>query len=206
MSDETKARIFEPFFTTKEIGRGTWLGLAMAYGVVKQHNGIINVYSEEGSGTVFRVYLPLVKAEIETGERPVDSRPPVKRGNETLLFAEDDQSLRKLSTAVLREFGYTVIEAQDGEDAVRRFAENRERISLVILDVIMPKQNGRAAYEEISRMQPGTKVLFVSGYTADVTQQSGLLLKGLDFITKPVSPYDLLAKVREVLDRRAGQS
>ena len=202
MNDETKERIFEPFFTTKEIGRGTGLGLAMVYGVIKQHNGFINVYSEEGRGTVFRIYLPLAKAEVESGPPAADLRPPIERGNETILVAEDDEALRRLSTVVLTEFGYTVIAAQDGEDAVKKFAENIERIGLVILDVVMPKKNGRAAYEEIRRMQPGAKVLFVSGYTTDVTQKNGLLLGGLDFVTKPVSPYDLLAKVREILERR----
>lgn len=201
MSDETKGRIFEPFFTTKETGKGTGLGLAMAYGIIKQHNGFINVYSEEGEGTIFRIYLPAVQAKTEEPGWSLYLRPILRKGTETLLVAEDDMALRRLSTMVLSEFGYNVISARDGDDAVMKFGENREHIKLVILDMIMPKKNGMEAYEEITKMHPGIKALFVSGYTADVAQKKGFLRRGTDFLKKPFSPYELLAKVREILDR-----
>ncbi len=197
---ETQKKIFEPFFTTKGVGKGTGLGLSMAYGIIKQHGGFINVYSEVGKGTTFKILLPLNGDPADRG-RVAAVYIPLKGGKETILVAEDDASLRKLSRIVLESFGYSVITAEDGEDAVMKFVENRDSIHLVILDMIMPKKNGREAYEEIRKTSPDVKVLFASGYTMDIMDKRELIAEGMDFILKPVSPRDLVTKVREVLDR-----
>lgn len=199
MDEKTRERIFEPFFTTKEVGKGTGLGLAIVYGIIKQHNGYINVYSEPGRGTTFRMYLPLIEGEIK--EIQQDVIPAIKGGTETLLLAEDDTDVRSLIKDILESYGYKVIDAADGEDALRLFHKNREDIRMAILDVVMPKKNGREVYEEIKRIVPDIKVLFMSGYTADIISEKGILKAGLDFISKPVSPKDLLKLVREILDR-----
>jgi len=198
MAEETRVRIFEPFFTTKEIGKGTGLGLSIAYGIMKQHDGYINVYSEPGEGTTLKLYLPQVRSEIKTAH--VQESIPFLSGIETILLAEDDSGVRNLTKKVLEESGYTVIEAVDGEDAVSKITEHKERIQLVILDVVMPKKNGKEVYEEIKKTAPGIRVLFTSGYTANTIQTREFLDKGLHFIPKPVSPKQLLQKVREVLD------
>jgi PAS domain S-box-containing protein len=198
MDDRTRERIFEPFFTTKEVGRGTGLGLAIVYGIVKQHGGYINVYSESGEGTTFSLYLPLIAATVEAA-RPAEAPMP-QGGNATILVAEDDDSVRALTRAVLEGFGYTVIEAVDGEDALVKFSAHQDRIQLLLLDIIMPKKNGRTVYEEIEAMHPGVKALFTSGYTAEAMREKGIIEDAFNFIAKPVSPRDLLKKVKEVLD------
>lgn len=199
MDEKVIERVFEPFFTTKKTGKGTGLGLSIVYGIVKQHNGYINVYSEVGKGTTFRIYLPLIKIKAEEikPEEPAVS----VTGTETVLVGEDDAAVRKLSKTLLETFGYKVIEAADGEDAVEKFMENKGKIQLVILDVIMPKKNGKEAYAQIRKISPGVKVLFMSGYTADDTKKRGILEEGLDFVSKPISPSGFLRKVREVLDK-----
>ncbi|MBI5749612.1 MAG: PAS domain S-box protein [Nitrospinae bacterium] len=161
MDEATRQRIFEPFFTTKELGRGTGLGLAMVYGIVKQHNGYINVYSEPQKGTTFKIYLPLIKSEAAES---VGITPDVypKGGTETVLVAEDDRAVRKLTRSILERFGYKVIMVEDGEDAIEKFMENKEEIQLLLLDVIMPKKNGKEVYEEIKKINPGIKTLFLS--------------------------------------------
>jgi PAS domain S-box-containing protein len=200
MNERTRERIFEPFYTTKEMGKGTGLGLATVYGIVKQHRGFIDVESAPGSGTSFHLYFPLVSKDAES---PDDrSAAKLTGGTETILVAEDDEIIRNLTRSVLTEFGYQVIEAMDGEEALRIFGENRDRIDLLLLDVIMPRKNGKAAYEEIRRIKPGIKALFMSGYSADMISKEGISEKDLSFISKPVSPTELLMKVREVLDRR----
>jgi CheY-like chemotaxis protein len=199
MDEKTRDRIFEPFFTTKEVGKGTGLGLSMVYGSVKQHNGFINVYSEPARGTTFTIYLPLLKA----GARPAaagEPAPPPKGGTETILLAEDDTALRNLARGVLEEFGYTVIEAVDGQDAVEKFNMLKDRIQLLILDVVMPKKNGKESFEEAKKIKPGIKALFTSGYPAEIIQKKGILDAGINFIIKPHQPQDLLRKIREVLD------
>lgn len=201
IDEETKQRIFEPFFTTKEVGIGTGLGLAMVYGIIKKHEGYINVYSEPGKGTTFRIYLPIVRAEAEKEESARPELASVMGGDETILLAEDDSSLRKLSTTVLRQYGYKIIEAENGEEAVIKFAENKDSVALVILDGIMPKKNGKEAYEEIKILRPDIKAIFVSGYSADIFGNKGVLDKETNFITKPVSPIVLAKKVRELLDK-----
>ena len=198
MDEKTRQRIFEPFFTTKEVGQGTGLGLAIVYGIVKQHNGTITVYSEEGRGTTFKIYLPVVPT-FERQRQPFEL-PPIQGGVETVLVAEDDEVVRKLTRNVLEQFGYTVIEAEDGEDAVNKFMEHRDLIKLLLFDVIMPKKNGREAYAKIKIFSPEMKVLFLSGYTADTMQRKGLLEPGVNFLMKPVPVNELLRKVRSILD------
>ncbi|MDI6727898.1 MAG: ATP-binding protein [Thermodesulfovibrionales bacterium] len=199
MDEKTKERIFEPFFTTKELGKGTGLGLAIVYGIIKQHNGYINCYSEPCKGTTFRIYMPLISPEFEKIQPA--AVPELKGGSETVLVAEDDTVIRKLTRSVLERFGYKVIEAFDGEDAIRKFMDNKNRIHILLFDVIMPKKNGKEAYEEIKKIRPDIKSIFISGYTADIIHEKGILDEGMNFISKPVSPRDILRKVREVLDR-----
>ena len=199
MYEETRKHIFEPFFTTKEVGKGTGLGLSAVYGIIKQHDGFINVYSEPGKGTTFRIYLPLIAAAAteETKAREVGTP---ARGTETVLLAEDDEALRKLSSTVLVEYGYTVIEAVDGEDAVNKFMENEKTIKILVFDIIMPKMNGKEAYDKIQIIKPDMKVIFSSGYTPDIIRQKVMLEDSAPLLYKPVSPFDLLKKIREVLD------
>jgi PAS domain S-box-containing protein len=196
MNEEVLQKIFNPFFTTKEVGKGTGLGLSIVYGIIKQHNGYIKVTSEKGRGSTFRIYLPIVKAKVDKPKQPPLF---VRGGTETLLVAEDDGEVRTLIKNVLENAGYTVIEAKDGEDAVARFAENKDSINLLISDVVMPKKNGKDVYMTVKKMKP-TKVLFISGHTADVVIDKGVYGKTFNYISKPVSPSDLLKKVREILE------
>jgi CheY-like chemotaxis protein len=197
---ETQKKIFEPFFTTKGIGEGTGLGLAISYNIVKQHSGYIKVYSEPGQGTVFRIYLPLSE-EAAFPDKKTEPAVSVKGGKETVLVAEDDASLRNLARIVLESFGYSVISAENGEDAIIKFVENRDRIGLVLLDMIMPKKSGKEVSEAIRKVSPGIKIIYVSGYTMDMVKTDEWREVGFDFIQKPFPPQDLLKKVREVLDR-----
>jgi len=200
MDEKTRERIFEPFFTTKDAGTATGLGLAMAYGIVKQHNGAIEVASEPGRGTAITIYLPAVDAiPVEQG---TEDLLPIEGGTETILVAEDDEAVRRLTTSLLEQFGYTVIQAKDGEDAVNKFMKNREQIRLLLLDVIMPKKNGREVFNKIKIFNPGINALFVSGYAEEIMHQQGLLDKGFHFLLKPVAINDLLRKVREILDQK----
>ncbi|MEW5744371.1 MAG: PAS domain S-box protein [Nitrospirota bacterium] len=199
MDEKTRSRIFEPFFTTKEVGKGTGLGLAMVYGIIKQHNGYITVESEPGRGTTFRLLLPISASAIE--EMPAAPEAIPKGNKETVLLAEDNPEVRQGTREILEEFGYLVIEAVDGEDALARFDEQQDGIALLILDVIMPKMNGREVYEAIRNKVPAIKALFISGYTDEIIHKRGLLDRELRYIAKPVSPGDLLRKVREVLDK-----
>ncbi|OPX94001.1 MAG: Blue-light-activated protein [Syntrophorhabdus sp. PtaB.Bin006] len=198
MDETTRERIFDPFFTTKETGKGTGLGLSTVYGIVKQHNGYITAYSEPDTGTTFHIYLPAVS---ETGKEEEVAPPPVKRGNEIILVAEDSGSVRELISKILIEYGYTPVEAADGADAVEQFKKT-EKVDLLILDSVMPKMNGREAYDEIRKINPEIKVVFTSGYTRDVFQGKGIEDKQFNFIQKPVSPSALIQKVRDVLDER----
>jgi signal transduction histidine kinase/CheY-like chemotaxis protein len=198
MDEGTRKQIFEPFFTTKEVGKGTGLGLSIVYGIVKQHNGTINVYSEPEKGTSFKIYLPAIEVAGESPAARIEDRPA--GGRETILLAEDENDVRALITTVLREAGYTVIESVDGEEAVQQFTEHAGSLSLFLSDVIMPKKNGKAAYEQIRAVKPGIKVIFMSGYTADIIQSKGIISDGIPFLPKPIFPDQLLRKVREVLD------
>ncbi|HAK61191.1 MAG TPA: hypothetical protein DCO77_12565 [Nitrospiraceae bacterium] len=199
MTETDRERIFEPFFTTKEVGKGTGLGLAIAYGIVKQHHGYISCYSEPGIGTTFKMYLPVTTTAQE--QATTAEAPGPIGGTETILVAEDDAGVRKLTKVVLEEFGYTVIEAEDGEAALRKFDEHADRISFLLLDVIMPKKNGKEVFEKIRAIRPDIKALFTSGYTANIIHRKGILDEGLHFISKPIAPKVLLEKVRSILDR-----
>lgn len=205
-----KEKIFEPFFTTKEIGAGTGLGLSIVYGIIRQHEGYINVYSERGKGTTFKIYLPVVEqdAEVppESGALALDSIPVITTGNETILLTEDEASLREYAQNVLEEHGYKVITADDGEDAVRKFMTYRDSIDLLIFDVIMPRKNGKEAYDEIREQRPGIKAIFMSGYTANIIHKQGILKPGIELITKPFPPSSLLRKVRQVLDKETNKA
>jgi nitrogen-specific signal transduction histidine kinase len=198
MDEETMTRIFDPFFTTKEVGKGTGLGLSSVYGIVKQHGGYVDVKSKVLKGTTFDVYLPLVNtaARHATAESV-----QVKGGSETILVIEDDADVRKMMITVLSDQGYTILEAANGENAIRVFDEHKEATSLVILDVVMPGKNGRKVLDEIARLNPLIRAIFVSGYTGDIVLDKGVQEDGVDFLQKPVSVAKLLSKVREVLDR-----
>jgi two-component system, cell cycle sensor histidine kinase and response regulator CckA len=196
MDERIRLRIFEPFFTTKEIGKGTGLGLAIVYGIIKQHNGFISCYSEPGLGTTFQIYFPLSTRELEPQVKAPEIAP--RGGTETILVAEDDSATRNLDRKILEAYGYRVIEAYDGEDAIAKFKEHRDQIQLLFLDSIMPKKNGREVYEEVIRINPGLKVLFTSGYTAETF--SDVDSREFRFIAKPILPTQLLKMIRDALD------
>ncbi len=198
MDIKTRENIFEPFFTTKEVGKGTGLGLSVVYGIVKQHNGFITCDSEPGKGTIFKVYLPVIEQALETLKPEMAL--PVRGGNETILLAEDDATLRTFMKELLNQYGYSVIETADGNDAVSKFMKDPEKVHLLILDVMMPNKNGKEAYEEMRKFRPEIKALFTSGYAADIIHKKGILDEGLHFISKPASPAVLMEKVRSVLN------
>jgi len=199
MPPDVQRHIFEPFFTTKEVGKGTGLGLAIVDGIVRQHGGHVAVASQPGAGTTFSVFLPAVDGAVEP-RGPAPAAGPSPRGRETILLAEDEPNVRRALRAALERAGYGVLEAVDGEDAVRQFGAHRDVVALCLLDVIMPRMNGRQAYEAIVAMKPGTRILFASGYTADLLEAGGTSGPMPPLIAKPVSPAELLRKVREVLD------
>lgn len=202
MDDETRRQIFDPFFTTKEIGKGTGLGLAVVYGIIKQHDGLITVASDPGKGTTFRIYLPLTVSSAQ--EERIDSKfTQSARGSETILLAEDDETVRDMALSLLESFGYKVITAVDGEDAVQKFRENRKQIRLLLFDVIMPKKNGLVAYDEIVAIKPGMKVIFASGYSTEAVHQKALGNENILSISKPYLPSNLLAMVRSMLDKKS---
>jgi len=199
MDKETLGRIFEPFFTSKEIGRGTGLGLATVYGIVRQNDGFINVYSEPGSGTTFRIYLPRHGGESAEAVREAPSV-PAERGNETILLVEDEPAILNLARMLLEGFGYRVLPAPTPGEAMRLAEEFAGKIHLLIADVVMPEMNGRELAANLTSRYPDLKRLFMSGYTADVIAHHGVLDQGVNFIQKPFSVQDLAAKVRDVLD------
>ncbi|OGW55852.1 MAG: hypothetical protein A2Z46_08770 [Nitrospirae bacterium RBG_19FT_COMBO_55_12] len=202
MDKRTLERIFEPFFTTKDVGKGTGLGLSIVYGIIKQHKGYIDCSSEPGRGSTFKIYLPTVKlkSDINNARAEIPDLLTLTGGAETVLIAEDDAEVRRLIKSLLEDFGYTVIEAEDGDAAVTAFMENRDKIHLLLFDVIMPKKNGQEAYEEIKKVKPDVKCLFTSGYASTVVHEKGVREGDANFISKPVSPPELLRKVREVLN------
>lgn len=201
MDEKTRLRIFEPFFTTKEVGRGTGLGMAIVYGIVKQHHGFVNVYSEPGIGTTFRIYLPINTGEFAGNGEGVIPEPP-KGGSETILVAEDDAGVRKLVLEVLTGFGYRVLLAENGLEAIEKFRANRDSIKLILMDIIMPRMNGKEAFREIRRIDPGVKILYTSGYTLDTIQSRDVIDEGAELVMKPIQPLELLRKVRELFDRQ----
>ncbi|MDP6544255.1 MAG: MASE1 domain-containing protein [Phycisphaerae bacterium] len=199
MDDETLAQIFEPFFTTKELGKGTGLGLATVYGLVKQHEGQAEVHSEVGKGTTFKIYLPVVERSAAVVGDKIEG--PVPGGTETILLAEDDEMVLAVAGKFLTNAGYTVLTAGDGAEALSVFAEHADAIDLAILDVVMPKLGGRAVFDRIRQTHQGTSVLFASGYSTNAVHTNFILDEGLTLIQKPYQRADLLRKVRQTLDR-----
>jgi PAS domain S-box-containing protein len=199
MDKETQAHIFEPFFTTKGVGKGTGLGLSTVYGIVKQNNGFIWVYSEPGQGSAFKVYLPKAKgyAASEKKEQHPETAPG---GSETVLIVEDDNPLRKLLQRILQQHGYSVLEAENGEDALRVSEAYAGSVDLLITDVVMPGMGGRETAERLQSIYPSMKVLYTSGYTDNAIVHHGVLATGLNFLQKPFSLEDLARKAREILD------
>jgi len=201
MDQETQSRIFEPFFTTKEIGKGTGLGLSTVYGIVKQSSGYIWTYSEPGEGTTFKVYLPRVEGDVVLEKK--EPTPVVELdGSETVLIVEDDDKLRKLARNTLQHYGYRVLEAENGEAALRVSKEHEGTIHLMITDVVMPKMDGREAAERLQPLYPKMKVIYMSGYTDNSIAHYGVLKAGLNFLEKPFTPERLMLKVRGVLDKK----
>ncbi len=199
MDQRVRERIFEPFFTTKEVGKGTGLGLSMVYGIIKQNHWFIEVESEPGCGSTFRIYIPLM--ESDGVEFPEECPATPARGVETVLLAEDDDDVRAISRRALENHGYRVIEAVDGEDAVEKFRQHREEVHLLLFDVIMPRRNGKEAFEEIRRDVPAIRVIFFSGFPDDIIDREGIRAdKRISFISKPMSENDLTSIIRDVLD------
>ena len=200
MDKEIQSHIFEPFFTTKGIGRGTGLGLSTVYGIVKQNHGYIWAYSEPGQGTTFKVYLPSVGEDAVSVEEKKISKDKLT-GSETVLIVEDDSSIRKLARKVLQAYGYNVLDAEEGEQALRIIEEHEGPIHLLVTDVVMPKMSGRELAERLQSLRPEVKVIYMSGYTDDAIAHHGVLEQGVNFIEKPFTPKGLARKVREVLDK-----
>jgi two-component system cell cycle sensor histidine kinase/response regulator CckA len=200
MDPQTLSHVFEPFFTTKDVGKGTGLGLATVYGIVKQSDGYIRVSSVLGEGSRFEVYLPEVHdpvPEPKEAERPL----PESDHGETILVAEDEDAVRALTCRILRKRGYHVLEARDGREAIEVASKHDGNIRLLVTDVIMPRLGGRELSENLSQLIPAIKVLFMSGYTDDQLLQRGVLQSGSgNFLEKPFTPDALARKVREVLE------
>jgi nitrogen-specific signal transduction histidine kinase/ActR/RegA family two-component response regulator len=200
MDAATIERIFEPFFTTKEMGRGTGLGLATVYGIVKQHGGFIYVYSEPGKGTSFKVYLRADSGDHEPHETTREEKP--LRGTETILLAEDHQGLRDSAKEMLQGLGYRTIVASDGRKALELFKTNCDEIDLIIMDVVMPLLNGPEAYLQMSALQPGIRVIFTTGYTAEAASLISLVERGAAILQKPYSLTRLSQMVRGALEHQ----
>ncbi|OGP61655.1 MAG: hypothetical protein A2V65_04185, partial [Deltaproteobacteria bacterium RBG_13_49_15] len=200
ISKEALVKIFEPFFTTKEIGKGTGLGLATVYGIVKQNEGFINAHSEVGKGATFMIYLPRVVAETST---PVDTRMhgEAPKGTETVLLVEDEESLLDLSKKLLKQLGYAVLSTTNPNKAIQLVEGHSGPIHLLVTDVIMPEMSGRDLCRRLISLCPGLKCLYISGYTADVISHHGTLEEGVHFLQKPFSQKALAVKIREALDR-----
>jgi PAS domain S-box-containing protein len=198
MDARTQARIFEPFFTTKALGKGTGLGLSTVYGIVRQHQGMVQVYSEVGLGTTFKVYLPNVEPTASTVEVKAVER--ARGGTETILLAEDEEALRTLGARILESAGYTVLQASDGKEALDVFEKHTAEIDLCLLDVVMPKMGGKAVYDVLRQQHPHLPFLFSSGYSMDAIHTGFVLKEGIELIQKPYAPEALLRRVRHVLD------
>jgi CheY-like chemotaxis protein len=200
MSDEVKQHLFEPFFTTKEVGKGTGLGLAMCFGIIKQAGGDIVAYSEVGRGTTFKILLPRVTASlVEPAPAPPSVESPL-HGSETVLLVEDERVVRRVAARVLRGLGYTVIESGSGQEALAASSGYADSIDLLLTDVVMPGMSGNELAQRIAAERPSIRVLFTSGYTDDAVFRHGVIEHGLSFLQKPFSAGALTRKVREVLD------
>jgi two-component system cell cycle sensor histidine kinase/response regulator CckA len=207
MDAAVRGRIFEPFFTTKGTGKGTGLGLATVYGIVKQHGGFIQVESEPHRGSTFHIFLP-----VSQDATPIDHPPlvikdqPVRGGTETILIAEDHEGIREMARASLESLGYQILLAHDGEEAVGMFSAHRDSIELVLLDVIMPRRGGPETYEAIKAIKPDVPVVFATGYSSETAALTEMVERGIAVIQKPYSPRLLCRRVREALDRAASDS
>ena len=198
MDMETVEHIFDPFFTTKEMGKGTGLGLAMVYGIVKQHDGHITVYSEVGKGTTFRVYLPAIPGEVETDVETTAIMPAF--GTETVLLVDDEDLVSDLGARILTKHGYTVLKAANGREALDVFEKESSQISLVILDLIMPEMGGTECLKELLKIDPQVKVLIASGYSGDASVKETIQMGAKGFVMKPFRVNELLRDVRRILD------
>jgi two-component system cell cycle sensor histidine kinase/response regulator CckA len=198
MDEATRQRIFEPFFTTKEMGRGTGLGLASVYGIIKNHGGFIEVYSEKSEGATFHIYLPAVKAK-RVEARAGRGEDEIQKGTETVLFIDDEEMIIDVGSQMLRILGYEVMVGRNGKEALEIYGKDREKIDMVILDMIMPDMGGSEAYDRLKEMNPEIKVLLSSGYSIDGQAQE-ILDRGCDgFIQKPFNMKQLSKKLREIL-------
>ena len=191
--------LFEPFFTTKDVGKGTGLGLATVYGIVKQNNGFINVYSEPGQGSTFKIYLPRFLAD-EDSDKTVPEKKAAAGGIETILLVEDEPSILRMTRMMLERKGYVVLTATTPAEALEKAKSHSDSIDLLMTDVIMPEMNGRDLAEKITALYPGINLLFMSGYTADVIANQGMLDANVAFIQKPFSMADMTEKLRNILD------
>jgi two-component system cell cycle sensor histidine kinase/response regulator CckA len=199
MDAATQARIFEPFFTTKEMGRGTGLGLAVVYGIVRQHEGLIPVYSEPGKGTAFRIYIPFQEGTREM--RTALPEPVLEEGTETILLAEDDEILRNTATRLLERLGYQVIAAADGKEALTLLETRHQSIQLVVLDMVMPGLGGGDVYEQAHRRYPHLRFIFTSGYSRGTAHLAPIHTLPSELLMKPYGVRALAKAVRQQLDR-----
>jgi CheY-like chemotaxis protein len=200
MDATTRSHVFEPFFTTKEPGKGTGLGLSTVYGIIAQSGGYIRVESTLGAGSTFAVYLPLVDAETAAADEPMRSEGTLT-GSETILLAEDDDGVRALAELVLSRYGYTVLTAGDGAEALRVAAEHPARIDVLVTDVVMPRMKGPELADEVGRLRPGIRVLYMSGYAEATDLPDGA---AVDVVPKPFSEEALVRKIRDALERAGG--
>ncbi|MEA3548866.1 MAG: ATP-binding protein, partial [Thermodesulfobacteriota bacterium] len=199
MEQEVSEKIFDPFFTTKGVGKGTGLGLATVFGIIKQHNGHVHVYSEPGMGTTFKIYFPQV---TRTLEKMVEQTPePMPKGTENILIVDDEKDIVDLVAATLKPLGYKITATNDPEEAVTLHQETTKKFDLLLTDVIMPEMNGRQLAEALSTQQPDLKVIYMSGYTDDIIKRHSIMEQGFELIHKPLLPRALADKLREVLDR-----
>lgn len=201
IDNKSMQKIFDPFFTTKEAGKGTGLGLSVVYGIIKQHNGYIQVYSEPGMGTSFKLYLPLIEPFTARAEKSTEIVLSAG-GGETILLAEDNEALRETMVMILQEFGYDVITAVDGDDAVKKFQEHKDGLQLLLFDLIMPKKNGKEAFDEIAKLDPNIAVIFLSGYASDEVRRRLAIENDAFVLSKPVLPSVLLQEVQSILEKK----
>jgi CheY-like chemotaxis protein len=199
MNKEVLDNLFEPFFTTKDVGKGTGLGLATIFGIVKQNNGFINVYSEPGQGSTFKIYLPRIFTDEDT-DQVVPEKKAAAGGTETILLVEDEAPILRMTRMMLERKRYSVLPAATPGEAIEMAKNHADKIHLLITDVVMPEMNGRDLAEQITTLNPDIPLLFMSGYTANVIAHQGVLDDGVAFIQKPFSMAEMTAKVRELLD------
>lgn len=202
ISAEHLSHIFEPFYTTKAPGRGTGLGLSIIYSIVNQHNGFIDVISEINKGTTFKIYFPAVKDSLFDEHTKTPSESQIFGNGETILVAEDEETTRKFLDVFLRQKGYRVILAEDGEDAIKKYEKHKGKIDMLILDIVLPKKNGKAIYDAIKLQNPDIKTLFMSGYTDDIVTVRSIFEEGLEFISKPLDVPAFILRVQEILKKK----